>query len=63
AILCVPRTATEAVADELYALGIKNYWNFSSFDVSLKYKDAIVENVHLNDSMMTLCYRISETEE
>ena len=25
----------------------------------MKYGDAIVENVHLNDSLMTLCYRIT----
>jgi redox-sensing transcriptional repressor len=25
----------------------------------MKYPDTLVENVHLNDSLMTLCYRIS----
>lgn len=60
AILCVPRSAVESVADELYALGIRNYWNFSQFDINMKYKDTIVENVHLTDSMMTLCYRVTE---
>lgn len=60
AILCVPRSAVETVADELYALGIRNYWNFSQFDIAMKYKDTVVENVHLTDSMMTLCYRVTE---
>lgn len=60
AILCVPRSAVESVADELYALGIRNYWNFSHFDIALKYKDVIVENAHLTDSMMTLCYRVTD---
>jgi redox-sensing transcriptional repressor len=60
AILCVPRSAVETVTDELYALGIRNYWNFSQFDINMKYKDTIVENVHLTDSMMTLCYRVTE---
>ena len=60
AILCVPRSAVESVADELYALGIRNYWNFSQFDINMKYKDTVVENVHLTDSMMTLCYRVTE---
>ena len=63
AILCVPHTATESIVDDLYALGIKSFWNFSHYDISLKHKDALVENVHLNDSMMTLCYWISEIEE
>lgn len=60
AILCVPRNAVEAVSGELYSLGIRNYWNFSQFDISMKYRDAVVENVHLTDSMMTLCYRVTE---
>lgn len=60
AILCVPRSAVETVTDELYALGIRNYWNFSQFDINMKYKDTVVENVHLTDSMMTLCYRVTE---
>ena len=60
AILCVPRSAVESVADELYSIGIRNYWNFSQFDINMKYNDTIVENVHLTDSMMTLCYRVTE---
>ncbi len=59
AVLCIPRTAVEATVDRLYPLGVHNYWNFSHYDISMKYPDAIVENVHLNDSLLTLCYQIS----
>ena len=59
AVLCVPRSAVESLSDRLYALGIRCFWNFSHYDISMKYADAIVENVHLNDSLMTLCYRIT----
>ncbi len=62
AILCIPRTAVESAVDTLYSLGIRNYWNFSSYDIDLHYKDVVVETVHLSDSMMTLCYRVSEKE-
>ena len=58
AILCVPRDAVEEISDELYEIGIRSFWNFSHYDISLKYPDAIVENVHMNDSMMTLCYKL-----
>lgn len=58
AILCIPREATSEIAKRLYALGVRNYWNFSHYDLSVKYEDVVVENVHLNDSLMTLCYRI-----
>ena len=63
AILCVPKTAAPAVAEKLYSLGIKNYWNFSHYDLSFKYNDIIVENVHLNDSLMILCYKITDANE
>jgi redox-sensing transcriptional repressor len=58
AVLCVPRGAVEELGKVLYQLGIRNFWNFSHYDISLEYPDTIVENVHLNDSLMTLCYRI-----
>lgn len=60
AVLCIPRSAVERLTDQLYAIGIKNFWNFSHYDIAMKYRDALVENVHLNDSLMTLCYRISD---
>ena len=59
AILCIPREQAKDVVSKLYSLGIKNYWNFSHYDISMYYKDTIVENVHLNDSLMTLCYMIN----
>ena len=62
AIFCVPREAVDTLSDVLYRLGVKNFWNFSHFDISMKFQDAIVENVHLNDSLMTLCYRISDRQ-
>lgn len=59
AIFCIPRDAVGLILESLYQLGIRNFWNFSHYDISMKYPDALVENVHLNDSLMTLCYRIS----
>ena len=61
AFLCLPRNAVKPLIDKLYALGIKCFWNFSHYDIKNDYKDAIVENVHMSDSLMTLCYRINET--
>lgn len=59
AFLCIPRVCVENVLDRLYKLGIKNYWNFSHYDINAKYSDALVENVHLSDNLMTLCYRMN----
>ena len=62
AFLCIPRMCVENVVDRLYALGIKNYWNFSHYDINAKYIDTIVENVHLSDKLMTLCYRMNNNK-
>ena len=62
AFLCIPRVCVENVLDKLYALGIKNYWNFSHYDISAKYSDTLVENVHLSDNLMTLCYRMNNNK-
>lgn len=58
-ILCIPKENVENILDKLYGFGIRNFWNFSHYDITSRYNDAVVENVHLNDSLMTLCYRIS----
>lgn len=60
AFLCLPRNSVKPLIDKLYSLGIKNFWNFSHYDIKNDYSDVIVENVHLSDSLMTLCYRINE---
>ncbi|MBQ4128409.1 MAG: redox-sensing transcriptional repressor Rex [Ruminococcus sp.] len=63
AFLCLPRNSVKPLIDKLYALGIKNFWNFSHYDIKNDYKDVVVENVHLGDSLMTLCYRINEQKD
>ncbi len=62
AFLCIPRVCVENVLDKLYGLGIKNYWNFSHYDINARYSDALVENVHLSDNLMTLCYRMNNNK-
>jgi len=59
AIFCVPKSSASELLEKLYVLGIKNYWNFSHYDLAFEHDDVIVENVHLNDSLMVLCYKIS----
>ena len=54
AILCTPTACVEEIATNLYSLGIRSFWNFSHYDLSSLFPDINVENVHLNDSLMTL---------
>ena len=58
AVLCVPRQSAMDLAGELVNQGIKGFWNFSHYDLSVSYPDVVVENVHLGDSLMSLGYRL-----
>ncbi len=58
AVLCVPRESAQELSGKLVELGIKGFWNFSHYDLSVPYPDVIVENVHLGDSLMSLGYRM-----
>ncbi len=60
AFLCVPRNAAAGLVERLYNSGVKNFWNFTHYDIQGDYPDVIVENVHLSDMMMTLCYSMNE---
>ena len=61
AILCIPKNAAADIAEQLINLGIKAFWNFSHYDMSLNHKDIVVENVHLSDSLMTLSYQMTNS--
>lgn len=60
AFLCVPKPAAHDIVDELYNLGVRNFWNFTHYYIQGDYPDATVENVHLSDVLMTLCYSMNE---
>ena len=59
AVLCIPSAAAETLAPQLVQLGIKGFWNFSHYDISINHPNVAVENVHLSDSLMTLSYHVS----
>ncbi|SEL34504.1 redox-sensing transcriptional repressor Rex [Ruminococcus albus] len=60
AVLCIPKANTQAIADKLVELGIKSFWNFSHYDLTIDHKGIEVENVHLGDSLLTLTYRTNQ---
>ena len=63
AILCVPKTIAAEAAERLCSAGIRNFWNFSRYDILLKHDDVIVEDLSLSESLMVLCYKISESKD
>jgi redox-sensing transcriptional repressor len=58
AILCVPTSAAKDLSEQLVNLGIKGFWNFTHFDITLLHPEVSVENVHLNDTLARLSYKI-----
>ncbi len=60
AILCVPKVCVQDVAKRAAGLGVNGIWNFTNIDLDLDEFDVVVENVHFADSLMRLCYGISE---
>ena len=62
-VLTVPKEAAYDVAKTLTDAGVKGIWNFANMELKLDNKDVIVENIHLGDSLMTLCYEIKRRDE
>jgi redox-sensing transcriptional repressor len=62
AILCIPKDAAIALTESLVSWGIKGFWNFSHYDLSVNYQNVAVENVHLGDSLMTLSFQVNELD-
>jgi len=60
AIIAVPRDSVSGVIKELKGYGIKAFLNFSYTEVASN-DDAVVENVHLGDSLMRLSFKISDS--
>lgn len=62
AVLTLPRDYAPDVARELVDHGIKGLWNFTGADLHLEGLGVPVENVHLSDSLMTLCHLVEQQE-
>jgi redox-sensing transcriptional repressor len=59
AVLTTPKEAAYEVALRLARAGIRGIWNFSNMELKLEeYPEVIIQNIHLGDSLMTLCYEI-----
>ena len=64
AILCLPREEVQRESERLVNCGVRGFWNFSHYDLFMDHKDKniVVNNVHLGDSLMTLCYQVNELD-
>ena len=58
-VLTVPKEAAYEVAVTMAEAGVEGIWNFANMELKLpEHSHVIVENIHLGDSLMTLCYEI-----
>ena len=57
AVLALPVSCAQEMADRLYACGIRGFWNFAPLDVKLP-RDAATFNVHLDEGLQVLSYRM-----
>lgn len=63
AVLTIPRGNAPAIARDLVERGVRGLWNFTGEDLHLEGLGVPVENVHLSDSLMTLCQLVGMAEE
>ncbi len=64
AVLTIPKSAAQDTLNTLSQTGIVGVWNFSNAEISSpEGKDITIENVHLGDSLMVLCYEIAKKKE
>ena len=62
-VLTVPKEAAYEVTDVIVEAGVRGIWNFANMELKLDNPDVIVENIHLGDSLMALCYEIKTANE
>ena len=58
AVLTLPKEKAEEEAARLLALGVAGFWNFTGKELVYSPDEAVVENVHLGDSLMSLNYEL-----
>ena len=62
AVLTLSREAAPDVANRAIKCGVVAIWNFTNAKLGISRNDAIVESVHMSDSLMTLTYRLGYHE-
>ena len=60
--LVVPVEEAPKLAKDVVSFGVKAIWNFAPTDLSLP-EDVVIENVHLEESLMRLSYKKKAAEE
>ena len=62
AILTMPKEFAQETAERIEKTDIGGIWNFTGKELKLD-SDIVIENVHIGDSLMTLCYEIARKKD
>ena len=62
-VLTVPKEAAHEVCRVMIDAGVRGIWNFANMELKFPNEHVIVENIHLGDSLMKLCYEIKTSDE
>lgn len=62
-VLTVPKDAAKEVAEVMARSGVRGILNFANMELTLDEPDVIIENVHLGDYLMKLCYEMKRSRE
>ena len=57
-VLSVPKEAAYEVSMTMVEAGVRGIWNFANMELKIARPGVIVENIHLGDSLMKLCYEL-----
>jgi len=60
-VLSVPKEAALEVSLKMINAGVRGLWNFANMELKIDRDDVVVENIHLGDSLMKLCYELKST--
>ena len=61
-VLTVPKDAAYRVAMTMARAGVKGIWNFANTELEIEIDDVVIENIHLGDSLLRLCYEIKSRD-
>ncbi len=62
-VLTVPKEAAHEVCRIMIDAGVRGIWNFANMELKFPGEKVIVENIHLGDSLMKLCYELKTENE
>lgn len=60
-VLTVPKEAAYEVAELMIRGGVRGIWNFANMEFKTDADGVTVENIHLGDSLMKLCYEVKNS--